>query len=207
MPNVLLVVQGGPGTYATVQKSIESGVRVILVKESRGAAQVIAEYIEPLLPDAEHLVTLNKDDLLARLKQRDDEFAATFARLNRKMRPEQQKKLWDDLHYIAGRLDLLTIFSKFTEKTFDVVVLQAIVDSFKESNKKESKVRDKRRKAKVLDSLTGSEKLHGLRGARIRCTRLVATCPTTNADGRRSSKSTIQFSTRRATFSRTIEIR
>ena len=111
VPNVLLVVQGGPGTYATVQKSIESGVRVILVKESRGAAQVIAEYIEPLLPDAEHLVTLNKDDLLARLKQRDDELAATFARLNRKMRPEQQKKLWDDLHYIAGRLDLLTIFS------------------------------------------------------------------------------------------------
>ena len=116
---------------------------MILVKESRGAAQVIAEYIEPLLPDAEHLVTLNDDELLERLKQRDDEFAATFARLNRKMRDEQKKKLWDDLHYIAGRLDLLTIFSKFTEKTFDVVVLQAIVDSFKEATRRSRGARQK----------------------------------------------------------------
>jgi len=40
VPTVLLVVQGGPGTYATVRKGIEMGQRVILVKESRGAAQV-----------------------------------------------------------------------------------------------------------------------------------------------------------------------
>ena len=40
VPTMLIVVQGGLRTYATVRRGIEMGQRVVLVKESRGAAQV-----------------------------------------------------------------------------------------------------------------------------------------------------------------------
>ena len=42
VPAVLLVVQGGPGTYATVIRAVEMGQRIVLVKESKGAAQARA---------------------------------------------------------------------------------------------------------------------------------------------------------------------
>ena len=158
VPSVLLVVQGGLGTYATVRRGTEIGQRVVLVKESRGAAQVIAEYIEPLLPEADHLVTLHPDELEKRLKLRDSEFASRMAKLNRKLDHEAVTKA---LHKIAERLDLFSVFSVFDERGFDVTVLQAIVASFKSSNQIEANAREKRKLAKTLETLkAGAVKQH-----------------------------------------------
>ena len=46
VPIVLLVVEGGPGTYQTVAAAIRQGQTVMVVRESKGCAQTIAEYIE-----------------------------------------------------------------------------------------------------------------------------------------------------------------
>ena len=47
VPLVMLVLEGGPGTYETVVNAINQGHMVVVVKESGGAAQTIAEYVEP----------------------------------------------------------------------------------------------------------------------------------------------------------------
>ena len=49
VPRVLLVIQGGRGTFRTVNEMLLSGCHVVIVKESGGCAQVVAEFIEPLL--------------------------------------------------------------------------------------------------------------------------------------------------------------
>jgi hypothetical protein len=49
VPRVLLVIQGGRGTFQTVNAMLLSGCHVVIVKESGGCAQVVAEFIEPLL--------------------------------------------------------------------------------------------------------------------------------------------------------------
>ena len=48
VPAGVLVVQGGPGTYATVRTAVESGQRIILVKESHGAAQVSSRHVHAI---------------------------------------------------------------------------------------------------------------------------------------------------------------
>lgn len=45
VPRVLLVIQGGRGTFKTVLESLQSNSPVVLIKESRGCAQAIAEFI------------------------------------------------------------------------------------------------------------------------------------------------------------------
>jgi len=49
VPRVLLVIQGGLGTFQTTNELLLSGCHVVIVKESGGCAQVVAEFIEPLL--------------------------------------------------------------------------------------------------------------------------------------------------------------
>ena len=52
---VLLVVQGGLGTFQTVNELLLSGCHVLIVKESGGCAQVVAEFVEPLLQQKSEL--------------------------------------------------------------------------------------------------------------------------------------------------------
>ena len=58
VPRVLLVIQGGLGTFKTVNELLLSGCHVVIVKESGGCAQVVAEFIEPLLQQKWELADL-----------------------------------------------------------------------------------------------------------------------------------------------------
>ena len=114
VPTVLLVVQGGPGSYSTVRKGIENGQRVLLVKESHGAAQIIAEYCEPLMKEKAVLMSMSKNELEEHLLRRDKEFKIHTRKLGsvgrklNKLDDERVDKIIKDLHQIATRLDLLS---------------------------------------------------------------------------------------------------
>ena len=66
VPAVLLVVQGGPGTYATVIRAVEMGQRIVLVKESKGAAQARAAPLHHAPPRT--LATSPRSHLACRLR-------------------------------------------------------------------------------------------------------------------------------------------
>ena len=82
VPRVLLVIQGGPGTFLTVDDTLADYCHVVLVKESGGCAQAVAEFVEPLLQQKSELLLdpklleekiserLNDADFLVRLKAR-----------------------------------------------------------------------------------------------------------------------------------------
>ena len=52
VPSVCLVVQGGPNTLVTVDQAIESGTPVVLVQDSGGAADAIANFAAGWQPDS-----------------------------------------------------------------------------------------------------------------------------------------------------------
>jgi hypothetical protein len=82
VPRVLLVIQGGPGTFQTVNATLLVDCHVVIVKESGGCAQAVAEFVEPLLQQKSELLLdprllkekveerLNDADFLERLKVR-----------------------------------------------------------------------------------------------------------------------------------------
>ena len=90
VPRVLVVIQGGPGTFRTVKDTLthgdrQSGCHVVLVKESGGCAQAVAEFVEPLLKQKSKLLCdpkLLEDAVDERLK--DAEFRD---RLKVRLRP------------------------------------------------------------------------------------------------------------------------
>ena len=59
VPRVLLVIQGGLGTFQTTNELLLSGCHVVIVTESGGCAQVVAEFIEPLLQQQSELADLD----------------------------------------------------------------------------------------------------------------------------------------------------
>ena len=58
VPRVLVVIQGGPGTFKTVKDTLLDDCHVVLVKESGGCAQAVAEFVEPLLKRKSELLDL-----------------------------------------------------------------------------------------------------------------------------------------------------
>jgi hypothetical protein len=80
VPRVQLVIQGGPNTLKTVADTLGPDHRrschVVIVKESGGCARAIAEFVEPLLQEAE--LFLNPELLKRRVNERlkDAEFEA-----------------------------------------------------------------------------------------------------------------------------------
>ena len=64
VPRVLLVIQGGRGTFKTVLESLQSNSPVVLIKESRGCAQAIAEFIGMLIWLEPRTTRLNPNLLL-----------------------------------------------------------------------------------------------------------------------------------------------
>lgn len=155
VPHVLLVIKGGPGTYATVRSAVDMSQRIILVKESHGAAQVIAEYINDLMK-----MEVREKSLKERLAARDRQFDSRLRKLlerNIGERPnaDQLNKTKEDLHYFASRLELFSIFDSSVE-SFDVAVLQAIVSSFKATQLNESLAVEKARRVRTLQQLDGS---------------------------------------------------
>lgn len=106
IPTVLLVVQGGPGTFSTVEASMKMSTRVLLVRDTRGCAKVISDYVEPLIESKAW--QLQGKDLEDRLKERDEEFREHLQDL---YQPEQVEKIAQQLHDIGTRLDYISIFS------------------------------------------------------------------------------------------------
>ena len=73
VPRVLVVIQGGPGTFKTVKDTLLDDCHVVLVKESGGCAQAVAEFVEPLLKRKSELLDLEllKEEVDERLKDAD----------------------------------------------------------------------------------------------------------------------------------------
>ena len=76
IPKVLLVLSGGKGTVEMVAESVKRCTPVVLVKESGGAAQAIAEFLAPLLPHKEQLLQ-NRPLLAERTASQYRAFAAS----------------------------------------------------------------------------------------------------------------------------------
>jgi len=82
VPRVLVVIQGGKGTFQTVTDTLADDCHVVIVKESGGCAQAVAEFVEPLLQQKSELLLdpkllekkinerLNDADFQERLKAR-----------------------------------------------------------------------------------------------------------------------------------------
>ena len=164
VPLVLLVLEGGPNTYETVLMAISQNSMVVLVKESKGAAQTISDFIEPLMSDRESL--LRDPTLLAgRIADRSAEFQPVFLKYNRDMKESQQELCLDRLRRIAQRLDLLSIFSYShsvaTGQSFDIALLRAFVQSFKRKEKEDAERRSARvHKKALLAPLCGAPPPH-----------------------------------------------
>ena len=85
VPRVLLVIQGGPGTFRTVTDTLLADCHVVIVKESGGCAQAVAEFVEPLLQQKSELfhdLELLKEKVEERLHDAD-----FLERLKARLRP------------------------------------------------------------------------------------------------------------------------
>ena len=140
VPQVLLVVQGGKGTFNTVKEQLQAGCPVVLIKESGGCAQTIAEMIEPLMGDKKELLSepLKLKRALEELLDEDGEFCQPGGRLEELMH-RHKETVRPHLMEIGLRLDLLNVFtiSEVHKTPFDMAILKAIVSSFKKTEDKE----------------------------------------------------------------------
>ena len=163
VPLVLLVLEGGPNTYETVKSAVSQGQMVVLVKESKGAAQTICEFIEPLMHDRKRLEQ-DPELLRSTLERRHSEFQPIFHKYNRNMKDPQQKACLESLKSIGKRLDLLSIFSYATAAasyTFDIALLEAFVRAFKRKDKEDAQRRNARlHKKALLGPLGGAPPIH-----------------------------------------------
>ena len=85
---------------------MKMSTRVLLVRDTRGCAKVISDYVEPLIESKAW--QLQGKDLEDRLKERDEEFREHLQDL---YQPEQVEKIAQQLHDIGTRLDYISIFS------------------------------------------------------------------------------------------------
>ena len=85
VPRVLLVIQGGPGTFQTVNATLRVDCHVVIVKESGGCAQAVAEFAEPLLQQKLELL-LNPRLLEEKVEERLND-ADFLERLQARLRP------------------------------------------------------------------------------------------------------------------------
>ena len=88
-------IQGGYGTFQTVDTALRQGCQVVLVGDSDGAATVIAELLEPLLEHARELTYENRKRRLVVDKRIEEYRRANFTRL--KERLELQYGAHDDV--------------------------------------------------------------------------------------------------------------
>ena len=160
VPLVLLVLEGGPGTYETVASAVQEEHMVVLVKESKGAAQTISEFIEPLVHDKKGLLD-DHERLKERVEERMREFSPVFVRHNREMKEDTREKCIKNLKNIAQRLDLLSIFSVTSGHSFDIAMLKAIVESFKKQEKDDAQLKQVGMSRKFqLEPLGGVKREH-----------------------------------------------
>lgn len=77
--SVQIVVQGGYGTFKTVEHALQRGCQVLLVEDSGGAAQVISELVAPMLAEA---ATLPEENFVRdkRVRSRIHEYAPAKTR-------------------------------------------------------------------------------------------------------------------------------
>ena len=152
--SVQLVVQGGYGTFMTVKEALERGCQVLVVEDSSGAAQIIAELINPMLEEAS---SLPKEDFFRdrRVRRRVEEFRAdchleSFLH-GVCLTSEQVEEVWKSLQAICKHLEQITTFSFRTQvanaanrtrgsvqRPFEHVVLDVIVKSAKLESTKEA---------------------------------------------------------------------
>ena len=108
IPLVTVVVQGGPNTLTTVVSSVVTNCPVLLVKESGGVAQMIADLVEPLLAEAEQLPQYDEGGARSRrVKQR----LVDFRKEGHLRHWPDTEKIISQLTSIAERFHLIVIFS------------------------------------------------------------------------------------------------
>ena len=164
IPTVLVVVKGGPVTYRNVAAAVEADKRIVLVKESHGAAELICEYIQPLMGDdhGQHFLSVDDATRKERLEERDTAIEDRLQKCvqRKELKKEQLGMVRENLHMFASRLELFTIYSKYEETRFDVAILKAIISSYKVSKLNEEVEMIKKQRATRLDPLYWAPRPH-----------------------------------------------
>ena len=151
IPKVLLVLSGGKGTVEMVAESVKRCTPVVLVKESGGAAQAIAEFLAPLLPHKEQLLQ-NRPLLAERTASQYRAFAAS-GRLGELMPGGAGEEAW--MLSIGERLEFVHCFAleQQSRKSFDAAVMDAIVSSFTVIEDRQRALEERKRRQCALAPL------------------------------------------------------
>ena len=149
------MVHGGPGTYNTVNEQSAKGNPVLLVKESGGCAQQLADFIVLLKAEA--------------VGERGDKSKVDFWRpLVAKLAPNYRDKLGkagqDDKFFnqfmeIAERVPLMHVYSALEEKrnSFESMLLNSFVSAYQRTANEDKRVRELQMLVKKLGEVTEGE--------------------------------------------------
>ena len=168
VPGVQVVLQGSYGTLRTIKSAIDQERQVVLIKDSGGAAHVLAAIIEPLLERAnelpsEHAVfrrkAVQKRITAYRTEAKDSQELKQMVRSapTTKDGSGRQDEMWQEVEDICVHFEKITSFSFANHvakmagrkpvqgKPFDQVLLDAIVQACKLEKEHEEKVAATRR--------------------------------------------------------------
>jgi len=113
IPAVLLVVRGGTSTLASIDDALERQCPVVLIKESGGCSQVIANFIEPFVSDLAHWH--HRDQKAALQRKIDDYMKHEFRAQMKAYLPATSESNYDlygkALSKCADNMNLMHIFS------------------------------------------------------------------------------------------------
>ena len=151
---IQIVVQGSIGTLKTVDESLECRMMVVLVADSGGAAQLIAELIKPLLGDAMLGMsdTEREKHIAEKLADKDSkQWIEAILKTPNELSEKDFGNITDMLKRICRRLECLVLFSFRTgmatmadqepEKcSFKDVVIKALVQAHKLRAKREKEM-------------------------------------------------------------------
>ena len=171
VPLVLLVIEGGANTYKTVINALRRGHMVVLVKESKGAAQAIAEYIQPIASSRRRTAAERK---AVQMELDFDRHTRDYRRLLRQLHPRMKDKdinhcLTYLLEIASEHLDLLLVYASSASHgapsaSFDIVLLKAFVESFKRTETERLRKVSARRSRAQLQGLKSETPHRNARG-------------------------------------------
>ena len=142
VPLIIIVIQGGEGTFKTAAAALQNDCQAIFVRDSGGCAELVANFVAPLLQLEMEQVT-KKDGTRKRLiTERLAEFMPELKRHFQDMDAMKLNTAKDHLMKICMHLERINLFSfqqqrhlragrKTSTRPFDQVILNCFVQSSK----------------------------------------------------------------------------
>lgn len=168
VPGVQVVLQGSYGTLKTIKSAIDQERQVVLIKDSGGAAHVLAAIIEPLLERAKELPSEHAEFRRKEVYKRIEDYwneAKDSPELKQMLRSaphkgdssRREEEMRQEVEDICVNFEKITTFSFLNHvaktagrkpvqgRPFDQVLLDAIVQACKLEKEHEERVADTRR--------------------------------------------------------------